>query len=321
MASAKFNNMEEIDLFKLLKALWRKAWIIVLCAIIGGAAAFGFAYKTLQTTYESSALLYVNSNSLSLGSAKLSISSGDIRTTNSLMETYSIILTSRNTLEEIIAETGLPYTYEQLSKMITSEPVGETAIFKITVTADDPALSAHIANSILEVLPNKISTVVEGSSVQIVEYAVAGTPKVNRSMMKTSVLGVLVGAVLSGSIVILMYLLDTKIRGEDFLLETYKDIPILATVPDLSANSKGGYYGYKRAYARSRHGNKSYASSAAKARAEQAKEDAKKQPISQPLKSNENEPFDELFDVTESDFLLREENAPQRPGNSKEGES
>lgn len=315
-SSAKFNNMEEIDLFKLLKALWRKAWIIVLCAILCGGLAFGFAYKTLKTDYVSSALLYVNGSSLSLGSAKLSITSGDIRTTNSLMETYSIILTSRNTLEDIIAETGLPYSYEQLSRMITSEPVGETAIFKITVTADDPALSAHIANSILEVLPEKISTVVEGSSVQIVEYAVPGTPKVNRSIMKTSIMGALIGAVLSGSIVVLMFLLDTKIRGEDFLLETYKDIPILATVPDLSQNNKGGYYGYKKAYAKSKRSySKSYASAASKARAEQVQADRNK--ASQAPKVKENISVDEIL---ESDYFLNTSDAPKRPGN-KEGQS
>ncbi len=313
MASSKFNNMEEIDLFKLLKALWRKAWIIVLCAILGGAASFAFAYKTLKTDYVSSALLYVNSNSLSVGSAKVSITSGDIRTTNSLMETYSIILTSRNTLEEIIAETGLPYTYEQLSGMISSEPVADTAIFKITVTANDPDLSAHIANSILEVLPEKISTVVEGSSVQIVDYAVPGTPKVNRSLMKTAVMGALIGVVLSGSVVVLMYLLDTKIRGEDFLLDTYKDIPILAMVPDLTQNSKGGYYGYKKSYTKTRHNyNRSYANSVAKARAEQARASAKQTPAPA-AKENVS-----MNDILESDYFLRESETPKRPG-SKEG--
>ncbi|MBO7453042.1 MAG: hypothetical protein J6U54_22135 [Clostridiales bacterium] len=273
-SNPKQNNMEEIDLFKLLKALWRKAWLIVLCAIIGGGLAFGFAYMTQETKYESSALIYVNSNSLSLGSAKLSISSGDIRTTNSLMETYSVILTSRNTLQEIIAETGLPYSYEQLQKMITSEPVGETAIFKITVTADDPAVSAHIANSILAVLPDKISTVIEGASAQIVEEAVPGTPKTNRSIIKTAVLGSLVGVVLSASLVAFLFLIDTKIRNEDFLLETYKDIPVLATVPDLSSNGKGGYY-YRRAYSRSKSSKYAYASANARRKASNSSSDVR----------------------------------------------
>ncbi|MBP5187356.1 MAG: hypothetical protein J6040_09935, partial [Clostridiales bacterium] len=35
----------------------------------------------------------------------------------------------------------------------------------------------------------------------------------------------------------------------DFLLDTYKDIPILTSVPNLNVSSKGGYYGYRKAYA------------------------------------------------------------------------
>ena len=163
---------EEIDLLKLAKVLWRKIWVILICAVVLGIAGYYWTYRKMYTSYKSSALLYVNNNSVSLGSAKLSISSGDIRAVNNLMETYSIILNSRNTLTEIIEETGIPFTYEELKSMIKSETVNDTAIFKITVTTPDPELSAHLANSILEVLPGKISTVIEGASAQIVDYAV-----------------------------------------------------------------------------------------------------------------------------------------------------
>ena len=253
MAANNTNNVEEIDLLKLAKALWVKAWAIVLCAMVLGSAAFYWTYRKVYTSYRASAMLYVNNNSLSLGSAKLSISSGDIKAVNNLMETYSVILMSRNTMQEIIEETGLPYTYEEMKKMITTETVGETAIFKITVTADNPEVAAHIANSVLAVLPQKISTVVEGSSVQVVEYAVPGEPVVNGNPVKSAAIGALIGIVLSSGVIILMYMLDTKVRNEDYLLETYRDIPILSSVPDLNNNGKRGYgyYGYRKAYAQS----------------------------------------------------------------------
>ena len=249
MTSDKMNNVEEIDLLKLAKALWTKAWAIVLCAMILGAGAFYLTYRKMYTSYRSSAMLYVNNNSLSLGSAKLSISSGDIKAVNNLMETYSVILLSRNTLGDIIEETQLPFTYEQLARMIKTETVGDTAIFKITVTADNPEMSAHIANSILAVLPTKISTVVEGSSAQIVEYAVPGVAVVNGRPVRNAAVGAVLGAVLASAVIIFMYMMDTKIRNEEFLLDTYKDIPILSSIPDLNAGSKGGYYGYRKAYA------------------------------------------------------------------------
>ena len=250
MTADKKSNVEEIDLLKLAKALWHRAFIILICAMMLGAGAFYWTYRKVYTTYRSTALLYVNNNSLSLGSAKLSLSTGDIKAVNNLMETYSVILTSRTTLNEIISETGIPYAYEDLVKMIKTETVGDTAIFKISVTAEDPDIAAHIANSILTVLPSKISTVIEGASAQIVDYAVPGEAVVNGSPIKSAAIGALLGAVISSAVVIFMYMLDTKVRAEDFLLENYKDIPILTSVPNLNTSGKGGYYGYRKAYAR-----------------------------------------------------------------------
>ncbi|MBO4651025.1 MAG: hypothetical protein J5653_07530 [Clostridiales bacterium] len=237
---------EEIDLLKLAKVLWRKIWVILICAVVLGIAGYYWTYRKMYTSYKSSALLYVNNNSVSLGSAKLSISSGDIRAVNNLMETYSIILNSRNTLTEIIEETGIPFTYEELKSMIKSETVNDTAIFKITVTTPDPELSAHLANSILEVLPGKISTVIEGASAQIVDYAVTGEPVVNGNPVKTAAIGALIGIVLSCGVIIFLSLIDTKIRNEEYLLETFKDIPVLTSIPNLNENEKGGYYGYRK---------------------------------------------------------------------------
>lgn len=243
MATDRNNKQEEeIDLLKLLGVLWKKAWIILLCAIIGGSACFYWTYRKVYTSYRSSGMLYVNNSAVSLGSAKLSISSGDIKAVNNLMDTYSVILTSRTTLEEIKQETGLAYSIEELRDMIETETVGETAIFKVSVTTSDPELSAHVANSILEVLPTKIATVVEGSSVQIVDYAVSGEPVVNGNPIKSAIIGALIGIVLSSGIIIVVDMLDNKLRDEEFLIETYKDIPVLASVPDLNTASGGGYY-------------------------------------------------------------------------------
>ena len=237
---------EEIDLLKLAKVLWRKIWVILICAVVLGIAGYYWTYRKMYTSYRSSALLYVNNNSVSLGSAKLSISSGDIKAVNNLMETYSIILNSRNTLTEIIEETGIPFTYEELKSMIKSETVNDTAIFKITVTTPDPELSAHLANSILEVLPGKIATIIEGASAQIVDYAVTGEPVVNGNPIKTAAIGALIGIVLSCGVIIFLSLIDTKIRNEEYLLENFKDIPVLTSIPNLNENEKGGYYGYRK---------------------------------------------------------------------------
>ena len=107
-------DVQEIDLLKLLKVLWSKIWLIVLAAFVGGVAFFLYTFFFITPLYQSSALLYVNNNSLDIGSTKLNITSGDINASSSLIDTYCVILKSRTTLEQARYEGQLPYTYEQL---------------------------------------------------------------------------------------------------------------------------------------------------------------------------------------------------------------
>jgi len=250
MTNEFMNGQEEIDLLKLLKELWKRAWIIVAAAIVGGTLFFLFTLFFVTPQYTSYALLYVNNNSVNIGSTKLNISSADLYASNSLVDTFSVILKSRNTLEEAIAEGAIPYTYEQLSMKVTGGAEGSTPIFKITVTDPDPTMAAMITNQIVEVIIDKISEIVAGSSVKVVDYAVVPKSASSPNYTKNTAIGMLIGFVIASGIIILRSLMDSTIREEEFLLDKYKDIPLLSTIPDLREDSHGGYYGYGRSYAK-----------------------------------------------------------------------
>ncbi|MCR5327232.1 MAG: hypothetical protein K6E12_00035 [Saccharofermentans sp.] len=245
-------GIQEIDLLKLLTVLWKRAWIIVTAAIAGGALFFIYTFFFITPMYQSSALLYVNNNSLDIGSTKLSITSGDINASNSLIDTYIVILKSRTTLERVIEEGELPYSYEQLSSEVTGSSEGNTPVFKITVSDPDPKMAAFICNRIVEVMVDErsgISGIVEGSSVNVIDYAVIARSPSSPSYLKNTAIGMLIGFVISCGFIILSSLMDTTIREEEFLLEKYQDIPVLGTIPDLTDNSTGGYYSFVKAYA------------------------------------------------------------------------
>lgn len=243
----------EIDLLKLLKELWKHAWMIVTAAIVGGIAFFLFTLFFITPQYTSYALLYVNNNSVNIGQTKVNLTTGDINAASTLIETYSVILKSRNTLEKVIEEGGLPYTYEQLVQKVSGSAEKNTPVFKIAVTDPDPEMAAIIANRIVEVMQDKntgIAGIVQGSSVSVVDYAVVTTSPTSPSYLKNTAIGMLLGFVITCGIIILRSLMDSTIREEEFLLDKYKDIPVLATIPDLTEDSHGGYYGYGRSYAK-----------------------------------------------------------------------
>jgi capsular polysaccharide biosynthesis protein len=234
----------EIDILKLIKALWRKAWLIVLSAVLCGGLVLAFTYFWVEPLYESKAQMYVNNSSLSFDSAALSLTSGDISAAKSLVETYIVILQSRQVLTEIISKAELDLTYEELSEMITAESVSSTEVFEVVVTDTDPYRAEKIANTIAGILPEKISSIVEGSSVRIVDYAVIPAEKSSPSLIKNSLVGALIGFLICAGMIIALELSDTIIRDDNYLLTNYEEIPLLAIIPDMDskANSNNNYY-------------------------------------------------------------------------------
>lgn len=240
--SNRQSGVNEIDLLAILWALWRKAWIIILVMVFMGGAAFSYAYLFVSPLYEAQALFYVNNSSFSVGSTSVSISSSELTAAQSLVDTYIVILHTRSTLSEVIKEAGVGYSCEDLSKMISANAVNSTEVFSVTVTSDDPVEAEHIANAVARVLPAKISDVVDGSDVRIVDYAVIPTEKVSPSLTMYTLNGLIIGLVVSCLLIILMEAMDEQIHSEDYLLKNY-DAPLLAVIPDmLNEKSSAGHY-------------------------------------------------------------------------------
>lgn len=235
------NEYYEIDLMQLLRAMWKKAWAIVLAAVIGGGIAFSYATFFVTPMYEAEAMLYVNNTSFSVGSTSVSISSGDLTAAQSLVNTYIVILNSRRTLNEVISTTGVDYSYEKMKSMLSAKPVNSTEVFSITVTSHDPQEAEMIANAVADILPDKIADIVDGSSVRIVDYAVLPAGKVSPSITRYATIGALLGCIAACAVITIMYMSDTLIHDEDYLIDTY-NLPVLAVIPDLSANDRDSYY-------------------------------------------------------------------------------
>jgi len=236
----------EIDLGKLLQALWRHAALILVVGILFAAMFFMYAQFFITPKYEANALFYVNNSTLSLSSA-VRISSGELNAASDLVDTYVAILQSRANMELVLQESGAPYTYEQLRKMVSAAAVNSTGLFQVKVTSTNPEEARALANTIAAILPEKISDIVANSSVEVVDYAVTPHSRVSPSYLRYTAVGLLAGILLASAVVFLTEMRDDVIHDEDFLLQNYPGAPILATIPDLTAKS-GKKYGYGYGY-------------------------------------------------------------------------
>lgn len=245
MDEKKINNDEiEIDLQRLLGALVNKAWLIAIVSVLLAVVTFLGTFFFITPTYKSSAMFYVNNTDISVGSAKLSLSAADISASRGLVDTYIVILNTRETMLDVIDYAGVDMTYEQLKGMITAEAVDETEVFRVTVTSTDPKRAEEIANAIAYILPKRISTIIEGTAAKVVDAAVAASTPSSPSYTKNTMMGFLIGMVLSAAAIVVMELMDITIRTEEDIAQSCKH-PVLASVPDMGIQTKGGsYYGY-----------------------------------------------------------------------------
>lgn len=235
-----------IDFQHIIKYLWKKVWLIILVGILG--AVIGFSYATFMVTpmYSSAVMLYVNNSSFSLGTSSFSISSSELTAAQSLVKTYTVILKNRTTLNLVNEKLEGNYTYEQLYGMVSANSVNETEVLKVSITTDDPKAACSIANAIAEVLPVRISEIIEGSSMEVVDTAVVDTHKVSPNVTRHTELGFIIAAVACVILLVIVALLDDTIHDEEYIHRTY-DYPILAKVPNLLGSSEKQYaYYYQR---------------------------------------------------------------------------
>ena len=237
------NEEIEIDLGRVFRAVMDHAWMVMVVTVLCAVVTFFGTLFFITPKYESAAMFYVNNSNLSLGDASFSISSGDLTTSRNLVDSYIVILNTRETLVDVIDYAGASCTYEELRKMIESEAVDETEIFKVTVTSTDAQEAERLANAIAYILPKRIGTIIDGTSAKVVDAAIVASKPSSPSYTKNTVIGFMLGFMLAVGTVALREIFDITIRSEEDVAQSCKH-PILAAVPDMTAPGKGGsYYG------------------------------------------------------------------------------
>ena len=233
----------EIDLKHLLLVIWHRLWLIILAGLVCAGVAFAYAWFFVTPTYQSSAQFYVNNQVPD----SPGFSASQIDAARDQASTYMVILESRNGLSEVANETELGYSYEKLRSMVTAKALEDTEVFEVTVTCTNYKHAAAIANAIAKVLPDKIHSVVDGSAVKVVDYAVEDARPVGPNYRNYLLLGFLVGGILSAVLVLFLEVTDTTIYTEEYLTQVYGKIPLLVVIPG-TGSSKNGYAKYRGYY-------------------------------------------------------------------------
>lgn len=229
-------EVQEIDLIKLFREYLKRWWLIVLCVLIAGGGALFGTKKFVTPLYQASITVYVN-NTRS-GEYIDYISGSNLQASQKLVSTYSNIIISDTVLTKVAAKAGKGYTAESLRKLLTTQQISDTELFNVFIRCEDPEEAAYLANTVAKVAPKELEAVVEGSSAKVVDYAKVPEKRYSPNYSRNTILGVLLGLVLSVGYITIRSLLDVRIKEDADLLEMF-DIPVLGQIPHFSNATSG----------------------------------------------------------------------------------
>lgn len=223
----------EIELSKLFKAIAKKWWLIVLSMIAVTGGAYVYSDFIAVPVYEAYITMYVQNTNDYEGK----ITTDSIASAQDLIDTYIVLLNSNAVMDQVAETADLGYTVEQMNEMIKASAVNATGIMKVAVYNKNPYHAQTIANAIAEIAPDEITRVINAGNVEVIDLAALPVEQYSPHVFFNTIMGAIVGLLLSSLVILLVEITNNKIRSENDL-GLITDIPVVGVVPIISYEKK-----------------------------------------------------------------------------------
>ena len=219
----------EIDVFQLVKVLWKRKFLIVLAALVAGLAAFAYSSFVIKPQYTSTTRIYVvNRNQAD----KPGLTNQDLQAGAYLVKDYREIILSQDVLEKVVVDQSLSMDAKTLGRKVSVTVPADTRIVSISVRDGKPEEASRIANALREVAAQKIISVTRVSDVTTLEEARPATSPSSPNIRRNTMMATIAGVGFVTVIVLLVELLDDRVkRPED--IEEVMHISLLGVIPNL----------------------------------------------------------------------------------------
>lgn len=155
----------------------------------------------------------------------------DLQAGSYLVNDYKEIIISDSVLSDVINREGLTMAEGDLRGMIRVSIPNDTRIITISVNSKDPQDAQQLANSVREIAAEKIKVVTKVEDVTTIEEAKVPTSPSSPNIKRNVMLGALVGGFIAVAFVLLLEVLDDRVRRPEDVEEVL-GLVLIGVVPD-----------------------------------------------------------------------------------------
>lgn len=218
----------DIVIRDLLLALREKITLIVAVTVLSMMFGWGTSVFLIPKRYEASVNMIVNMRT----DATAAMTSDDIYGSQSLVNTYAVIIKSNTVLNRLIAELELNISYEELYEEIIVEAVNHTQVMRIAIQHEDPGTAENIIDTLANIAPQIVADAVEAGSSKVVSDVYVTKDPVYPDTVKNGLWAAALGLIFAVAAIVLKeiqsdYIVDDKDVSRKL------GIPVLGMIPDM----------------------------------------------------------------------------------------
>lgn len=214
----------EIDLSQLFHQIKKNIRLIVISMLLVAVIAFLFTTFFVDKKYASQARIYITPKVTEEGTVDYSsLTSGNLMVNN-----YMSILKGENLLRNVSEAIGTDFSIVNSSLSVSND--ANTQIITIKSTTDDPELSKAIVDQTVSSFQSDMQELLNIQNLVVIDSAKVNSSPVSPNVKMNTLIGALIGAMLSGGYVFIMFILDKRLRNKKEA-EEYLGIPVLAEIP------------------------------------------------------------------------------------------
>ena len=227
MPSNDLNEMEEIDLLELFRAILKYIKLIIVLCIVFGLGGFLGTKFLITPTYTASTSIYLTPQISESGSLDYNSQMANSKLVTNVVN----LLTQNNVMSEVAKNVGMENA-ASVKKCISVTNETNTEIVTVTATTTDPKLSKDIANGTVNTFIKTMQKNLNVRNIEIVDKAKLSYVPSGPSIKKNTMLATMVGFVLGCGYAVLRFLFDNRLRTKEEA-EKYLGIPVFCEIPEL----------------------------------------------------------------------------------------
>lgn len=200
-------------------------WKLIVCLSLALAVMAG-AYSMFFVTpmYEATSTIYV------LNRSDSAINLSDLQLGTYLTQDYIKVFDMWEVHEQVITNLDLPYSYKQISRMLTIENTPNTRMLDLTVSSPNPQEAAAAANEYAKVASQFIAETMATEKPSIMSVALVPVNPVSPNKTLYVALGLMLGFAISCGYTFVMMMADDKYKTAEEIRK-YTGLTTLAVVP------------------------------------------------------------------------------------------